>query len=741
MNESNLSLAPNLQPLFPKSADTSAPNAISDSRGLFYKLVHISGYYNALPECYLFLKRHFQSVNKELADRFSAKYNPAALNTLLKHASSAHPDPQEESSMNGCLLQYAPIYFTELSWLAGVVQTATNQTPLAIELMGTYLRLTDGENSIPFSREIYRAYLLASGIELPPLHTAEFAKQPEIGEEIFDFAAIQLALAQFPRVFFPEILGFTLSYCQSACLLEQFFPERSETKLPGFIASKNNKRKLEVTNILTIIKTYLSEFDPNADGLWQRVQTGFWLHQQQLEICGHRLTTQLHTSLSPRQAMEKLFSRLIPNAIGHHGKIRLGGKTIDEWFKETPFKSANFLASLMHTPYVDRTKPENSKLLQFFEFGGPMFGVLDENGKAIIKNWLLTELNPGLGIGKKHISANYKVGLKTLSSDPIPKHDPVTIQLDNRQVEQNDYAKLSNREIYYYLVNNDLYPEVLLTAQQRVNRVLTWAKYFRHLPFRHYTHQAFEAYIKATYQREVDAYKPLHNKPKLSQNAYVWGIEQFAPTILTDGCWLQGIHQLDYFSNHYIGSLLQKIYRDETGNGILEQNHPHIYQELLDSLAIKLPPIHSNGFINHPTFLDSAFDIPVYLMAISKLPSAFLPELLGLNMAIEISGLGRVYLRLSEELKFWGINSAIVDIHTSIDNLSTGHSALAIKAIEAYLDEVSANYGEQQMQAHWLRIFTGYCSLQTASMRFKFSLTGQYFLNRPSANNNNQKAL
>jgi hypothetical protein len=121
-------------------------------------------------------------------------------------------------------------------------------------------------------------------------------------------------------------------------------------------------------------------------------------------------------------------------------------------------------------------------------------------------------------------------------------------------------------------------------------------------------------------------------------------------------------------------------------------------------------------------------------MAISKFPNAFLPELLGLNMAIEISGLGRAYLRLSEELKFWGIQSAIVDIHTSIDNLASGHSALAVKAIQGYLDEISACYGEQQMHAHWRRIYTGYCSLRTASLRFKFSLIKHYYLKRPSAN-------
>jgi Iron-containing redox enzyme len=736
-NESALALEPTLQPVFSKSAYAAAADYKANSRDLFYALIHISEHYTVLPQAYQYLKQHFQAAGQQLADMFSAKYSPANLGVLLNHTVNTHPHQLSDTALNECLTQYAAIYFTEPSWLASITQTATNQSPLAIGLMAVYLRLTEGNQGIAKSREIYLAHLLSSGIEIPGLHTLAFAKQADVGDEIFDFAAIQLALAQFPRVFFPEILGFTLSYCQALSLPEQFLPDGNDAKLPSFLTSRSDRRKQELTHITAIIKAYLGEFGKQADTLWQRIQAGFWLHRQQLERSGQRMSAQLHTSPSPRQSMEKLLAKLTPNAIGHHGKIRLGSRTIDEWFKETPFKSANFLATLLHSPYVDRAKPENSKLLQQFEFNGPMFGVLDENGKAIIKNWLLSELNPGLTLGKKHKSTNYKVGLKSISNNPVPKQGPIAVQLGVHPVEQDDYAKLSNKELYYYLVNNDLYPEVLLTAKRKVSRVLIWAKCFSRLPFRQYSHQAFDDYIKSIYQHEVDTYKPVNKKTKLSKNAYVWGIEQFAPTILTDGSWLQGIQLLDYYSSHAIGALLHKIYQDETGNGKLEQNHPHIYQELLNSLAIKLPPIYARDFVNHPRFIGSAFDIPVYLMAISKFPSAFLPELLGLNMAIEISGLGRVYLRLSEELKFWGINSAIVDIHTSIDNLSSGHSALAIKAIQAYLDEISACYGEQIMQEHWRRIYTGYCSLQSVSRRFKFALIGQYLMQRLRANNNN----
>ncbi len=733
MNNYNLALHPTLQPVFSKP--TATQNSIKNSRELFYALLHISEYNTALPYAFNYLKQHFQLVNKEYAAHFSDKYSPANLNNLLKHSTSAHTYALPETALNDCLMQYAPIYFTELSWLANTTQTATSQAPLIIDLMAVYLRLSAGNQSIAKTRALYYAYLLAAGIELPVFYTVPFADQTYIGDEIFDFAAIQLALAKFPRVFFPEMLGFSLSYCQTLSLPEQFFVDSPDLKLPDFLTGRSQRKKPEASNIAAIIKAYLNEFDQQYDALWRRIQTGFWLYQQQLELCDHRINAHLHGVLSPRQAMEKLVASLIPNAIGHHGKIRLGGKTIDEWFKEKPFKSANFLATLLHTPYVDRAKPEASKLLQLFEFNGPMFGVLDENGKTNVKNWLLSELNPGLSQAKKNKTVSYKVGLKTIASTPALKNHVFSTQVEADNQTQESYANLGTKELYYFLVNHDCYPDVLPVAKRKVNQVLAWAKFFNRLPFRRYSHQGYEDYMRSIYLYEVNAYKPLTKKPTLSKSAYVWGIEQFAPTILTDGCWLQGIQQLDYYPSHAIGALLHKIYEDETGNGVLAQNHPHIYEELLDSLRIKLPPIYSKDFVNHPGFINSAFDIPVYLMAISNFPNAFLPELLGLNMAIEISGLGRVYLRLSEELKFWGINSAIVDVHTSIDNLSSGHSAMAIKAIQTYLDEVDACYGEDIMQAHWRRIYTGFCSLQTASKRFKYALIGQYLLKRPPSSN------
>ena len=159
-----------------------------------------------------------------------------------------------------------------------------------------------------------------------------------------------------------------------------------------------------------------------------------------------------------------------------------------------------------------------------------------------------------------------------------------------------------------------------------------------------------------------------------------------APTVLTDGCWLQGASQLQFYSNRKVGAYLFSTYSDEVGAGKRQQNHPYIYRQLLQSLDIVLPPTHSREFVEHAGFVAGAFDIPVYLMAIGRFPSHFLPETLGVNLAIELSGLGKMYMTLVDELAYWGIDPAIVKVHISIDNAATGHTALATDAIKLHLD-------------------------------------------------------
>jgi hypothetical protein len=100
-------------------------------------------------------------------------------------------------------------------------------------------------------------------------------------------------------------------------------------------------------------------------------------------------------------------------------------------------------------------------------------------------------------------------------------------------------------------------------------------------------------------------------------------------------------------------------------------------------------------------------------------------------MAIELSGLGRGYMGLVDEWNYWGIDPAIASIHISIDNYASGHTFLAKKAIQLYMDEVLQRTGNSEMlDRHWRRIYSGYASSRFVGRRFKLELPLCYLSNK-----------
>ncbi|NOT85464.1 MAG: iron-containing redox enzyme family protein [Methylococcaceae bacterium] len=728
MNKFAHPLAVNTTPLF----DSDAGSLELDSRTLFYQLVHVSEHPAVLEPAYAFITQQCLMIKQFPMANFSSAYQPELIeeglnNTAFKLTASG----LNLKDLSTCLVQMSPVLLTETAILNNIVQAGTNQTALTVDLFSASLALNADDQTGAF----LQANMLSNGKAIPSLHTWAFAQQPLIQNCLFDFGALQLALAQFPRVFFAEILGFSYAYCQAIGLLERAYAQANDNvALSQFLQARQHRLQAQLPALLKVIRDYLEDFPLQQTALWLRIQTGYWLYQQQTDCCYQQLQTQLAKPLSTQQALVVLLQRIIPNAIGHHGNIQLAGKSIDAWFASSPFDSEVFLQALKQSAYIDQQNPSNSRLLKLFEFKGPMFGVLNAADKGILKAWVCGEptiipafeIIPTLRRGSAAFDAPASHNAGALR-DEFPRRNVRTII-----TPIPNYARLSNRDWYHTLVNIELFPAALNTAKQKVSKLLTLTRLFNRSPFKYYNHQNLNDYINAVYQQEVKAYQPLTAPPGISKQTYIWGIEQLAPAILTDGCWLQNISQLSYHPTQSIGALLFKIYADELGGGILTQNHPYIYQQLLGSIGLHLPPIHSREFSQHPGFIDSAFDIPCYLMAISKFPSAFLPELLGLNLAIELSGLGKDYLRLAQALTYYGLDPTIVNVHISIDNVATGHTALAQQAIQLYLDGMLANSGEAIMQQHWQRIYTGYCSLAAVGRRFKVALVTQGILKRLS---------
>jgi hypothetical protein len=117
--------------------------------------------------------------------------------------------------------------------------------------------------------------------------------------------------------------------------------------------------------------------------------------------------------------------------------------------------------------------------------------------------------------------------------------------------------------------------------------------------------------------------------------------------------------------------------------------------------------VDTKEFVNWPRLRDASFDVPTLWLSISSFPRHFLPEILGLNLAVELAGIGGPYLEARDTLRHFGLPTLFVDVHNAADNVSVGHSAWALKAINAYMDEVAAREGPHNVDYHWHRVWSG----------------------------------
>ncbi len=690
--------------------DLSTANKIS-SRQLFYLLNQPENEHKISALAYHFICDNLKTARHCYSSAMSCQYDAKALLHLT--APPIAPLSSQFSNIENqqeCLRQSVAIQFTQPCWLHNIAQISASQSPIAVQLMSLYLN-SNGQGEINVA-ESYRSLLLMTGIKHPVLYTQDFSDQTDIFDEVFHFAAIQLALKRFPRLLFAEILGFTLAFCQMPTWLEVCFPDHQLP--PVFFKLRQQQLRYQCSTIEKAITDHLALFSQASNAkqsteLWRRIQHGFFLFYQQMQQCRDRFNQHLQCQPTIQQRVAQLFQQKSVAAMGHHSHIQIDGISLDQWFSGLPENSQAFLSVLRHSNYVDKHRPEQSLLLKLFADEGAMSGVLNNSERALLLVWLQSdEITAGVlhAVGDLSVTDNVRVDASVAGTD--------------------NYENLNNRRLYYYLVNADLFPEVLSSARNRVEKLLRFCDFFCHVPFKTYSHEQFDAYIADIYHQEMAAYRPLKGPPKISKEAYLWGLEQIAPLILLDGCWLQ--HSLAVENtNPAIAEILFSIYRDEIGNGVPEKNHAYIFQQLLDSLSISVPPVASQQFISHPGFIDSAFDLPVFMLALSHFPVRFLPELLGLNMAIELSGLGKSYMQLVDDWNYWEIDPTIASIHISIDNYASGHTFLAKKAVKLYLDQIQQNTADnEEVDKHWQRICCGYASLRYVGTRFKLALPMRY---------------
>ena len=295
-------------------------------------------------------------------------------------------------------------------------------------------------------------------------------------------------------------------------------------------------------------------------------------------------------------------------------------------------------------------------------------------------------------------------------------------------------------DYFHRLVNIELNRDFAPKALELALQMLDDAKFSadpKFAPIR-YTPEAFDAHLDKIYADFVDniMYKPvpwesgnikwdaavdydeddqpvrkerLFHVGQFSDRALAERFRQFAPLNLTDGAWLQNILAAGPVDG--VKSRLFAIWCDEAGNGRPELNHSNVYDALLRSLNIYMPPVTSRAFVEQD-LVRSSFESSVFQLCVGLFPRRFLPELLGMTLFVEWEATPTMQA-IAKMMADRRIDPQYYRMHAAIDNINVGHGALAKEAIKLYLHAKHEEGGDAIVQEHWQRIWRGYVAWST----------------------------
>lgn len=267
------------------------------------------------------------------------------------------------------------------------------------------------------------------------------------------------------------------------------------------------------------------------------------------------------------------------------------------------------------------------------------------------------------------------------------------------------YGALSNAELYHCLSNPDLHPAVRLFARGYVEQVFeTLAEAFQAdarlnssvVP--HYSERAIAEIVAEQHEKNVRSRGlPITSLVSSNSEEAVRGIQE-----VFDGCWLQGFVDVQRASFEEYGWLF-RIYASEHGDGDFSWNHCQIFRKAFDTLGpdVYLPKTDPR--------LCEIFEISVAALVSIAVPlnsRHFMPEILGINLGIESTGVGGSYIdqwkTAEQEGNPW--RALAWRLHNSIDNYADGHTKWSLFAVQSFMRRVRA--GDTRLAVEqWSRIW------------------------------------
>lgn len=621
------------------------------------------------------------------------------------------------------VLDCAPLALVTGAWLQWLSAPGNVEIPVVLRILAQYASDV-GAGDPGASRgsaflELLRRLRLAENA----VPTARLTGDQRIGERAFRLPALLMAMSRRPDDFRDELLGAdlcvrTVGLLPALTMVRQALPSEADWDAIDPSRRRHAEGPTPAERSRAAVDELCAEHgDPTADAIGR----GFAWTLGALRDWSAALHTDLVAAGNPAFEMAELIRLRSREGAVYHRQFPLAGTPLATWLANGRSNPGPLLDALAASPLVKPGRSQASPLVRgLVSERGPMFRVFSPHDLSVITRWIDSLPGPGSPADPAETTSTTVSGsvVQAPPSDHAATRLAGVAEALRAQPRSVGTAPAGPREAYWMLMRRTDTPVLRHWAQ---GYIAGWLARSRHgldnrvMPLPpHWQRDGLRPWLQAQHDANGVEFEKTATLPLPDRAAVVDDAVQTAPLTLIDGSWLQGFADYEQASSE-VGHSLFNTYWDELGNGEPRLNHPLIYREVLAEMGVELPPTASTEFARWPGFRDTSFELPVYWLCIGRYPRTFLPEVLGLNLAMELSGVGGTYRKARLALRAYGFNTRFVDIHNTIDNVATGHSAWAADAIDTLLATLPDAAGPTGRAAIWERVRVGYRSLNPPS--------------------------
>lgn len=598
------------------------------------------------------------------------------------------------------LLACAPLTVRSGAWLQWLSGPANAESPIVLDILSLYADDVGVGHPRASRGSAYTALLRTLRLADNATPTSRLTIDERISDEAFYLPSMLLAMGRRPDDLMAELLGADLCLRSIGLLPPLALVRATRPTGPDWPAidlgdSREPDGRTGFDASLHIARQLSAGAERDA------VVLGFgWALAAVTRFCDN-LLAELRAAANPAFEMAELMRLRAREGSVYHHQFQLEGRSLSSWLHHCQVDPAAFLDVIARSRLIKPGCAERSSLVNgLISERGPMFRVFSPEDIGVITAWI--DSLPGTAPGPAPDVARLRFDSDL---DPAAHLEPSPTPASIRDA----YHRLHTRS------------DDLGLRSYALDYVQSWLARSAHgldaapdqLP-RSWDPRGLRPWLATQHDRHGVQFDKSADAPLPTKQDLISSTIQLAPLTLIDGGWLRGFCDYELASSE-IGYSLFETYWDELGNGIPALNHPIIYRQVLAEMGVTVPATGSRDFADWAGFDDASFDLPVYWLCIGRFPQTFMPEVLGLNLAMELSGVGGTYRRARIALKSHGFSTRFVDIHNTIDNVATGHSAWAADAVDTYLASVACNSGAASQAELWQRVRVGYRSLNPPS--------------------------